>query len=282
VHEGAGAKTGAFAVLFGAALVARLTASRCLAGQSEPQKLPPDFRRVSLRELAGRRRGGSAARLLLYMLAIQVSVQVSAPFFTPYMLGQLQLGYAEFMTLLGASFLGKMLALPLIGRVAQRMGPRRVLWVGGLGIIPLAALWLVPAGPYLFVYLLFAQLLSGALWACYEMGTFLLLFETIPAAERTSMLTLFNCANAAAIVGGAAVGGSLLAAMGSDRSAYMLVFLVSTGARLLTVALLSRVSAAEVTAVPVPVRTIAVRPSAGSIAPPMLPGIEQEQPSPAG
>lgn len=281
--NGAGADGGTmvFAVLFAVALAARLAASRCLAGQSEPQPLPRDFRRVSLRDLTGRR-GGSAARLLAYMLAVQVAVQVSAPFFTPYMLGQLELGYAEFMTLLGASFLGKMLALPLIGRVAHRVGPRRVLWIGGLGIIPLAALWLVPAGPYLFEYLMAAQLVSGALWACYEMGTFLLLFETIPAAERTSMLTLFNCGNAAAIVGGAAIGGWLLTMLGSDRSAYLLVFLVSTGARVLTVGLLSRVSVPAGTTAPVPIRTIAVRPSAGSIAPPLLPGIEAtEQVSPS-
>ncbi len=271
----AGGGTAAFAVLFGAAFVARLGASRCLAGQSEPERLPPDFRLVPIREFL-HRRGGAGAKLLLYMLAVQVAVQISAPFFTPFMLGQLHLNYGAFMTLLGASFIGKMLALPLIGRIAQRVGPGRVLWIGGLGIIPLAAMWLVPAGPYMFEYLIFAQLLSGTLWACYEMGTFLLLFETIPAAERTSMLTLFNCANAAAIVTGAAVGGWLLSTFGTDHSAYMLVFLISSAARLLTVGLLTRISPPRVAPVPVPVRTIAVRPSAGSIAPPLLPGIESE------
>src|SRR5690606_14908808 len=67
--------TAAFAVLFLAAFAARLIASRCLARQSEPEKLPHDFRLVPVRELLGRRRGGAARPLLLYMLAVQVSVQ---------------------------------------------------------------------------------------------------------------------------------------------------------------------------------------------------------------
>ena len=41
--------------------------------------------------------------------------------------------------------------------------------------------------------------LAGAAWGAYELALVLLFFETIPEAERTSLLTLYNVANSAAL-----------------------------------------------------------------------------------
>ena len=46
------------------------------------------------------------------------------------------------MLLVGIGYLGKVIALPLWGRVAHYAGARRLLWIGGTSIVPVAALWL--------------------------------------------------------------------------------------------------------------------------------------------
>jgi len=264
----------AFALLFLVAGACRAVSTWLLASQSEPVPLPEAYRHVEAREatarLFGRSRGG---RLLLYLLSVQVAVHFAAPYFTPYMLKQLHLSYAEYMTLLAASFGAKIVMMPVLGRVSHRFGAHRLLVVGGLGIVPLSLLWLVSDH---FGYLLVVQSLAGTFWGAYELATFLLVFETIDEEERTSVLTSFNFANALAMVGGSLVGGTLLHQLGETHGAYMVIFAASTSARLLTVSLLLRIPAEVAHPTPLAVRTVAVRPSAGSFDRPILASLPRE------
>ncbi|HBZ70996.1 MAG TPA: MFS transporter [Deltaproteobacteria bacterium] len=270
-----GQRLHAFALLFLGAAACRVASARLLAATSEPIPLPQNYRRVPAAEALGRLvRRSPEGRLLLYLLSVQTAVNLSAPYFTPYMLGQLRLSYAEYMALVAASFGAKILMLPLLGALARRFGARHLLWVGGLGIIPLASLWIVSDW---YNYLLGVQCVAGTAWGAYELATFLLVFETIRGEERTSVLTTFNLANALAMVAGSLLGGWLLAHLGEHRSAYWAIFALSSLARAGTVLFLVRVPTPTLVAVPVATRTVAVRPSAGSIDRPILPSIRKAE-----
>ena len=65
-------------------------------------------------------------------------------------------------------------------------------------------------------------------------------FQTISAEKRVGVLTFFNFANAAAIVAGSAVGGTVLAVCNSSREAYLALFVLSTAARAAALLLLVR------------------------------------------
>jgi len=263
----------AFAVLFLGAAACRAASARLLASTSEPIPLPENYRRVPAAEVLGRLfRRSREGRLLLYLLSVQTAVNLSAPYFTPYMLGQLRLSYAAYMVLVAASFGAKILMLSPLGALARRFGARHLLWVGGLGIVPLASLWIVSDW---YPYLLGVQCVAGTAWGAYELATFLLVFETIREEERTSVLTTFNLANALAMVGGSLLGGWLLAHLGEHQSAYWAIFGLSSLARAATVVFLVRVPTPTLDAVPVAIRTVAVRPSAGSIDRPILPSIRK-------
>jgi MFS family permease len=160
-----------------------------------------------------------------------------------------------------------------MGSIAHRWGARRLLWVGGLAIVPMSGLWLVSDN---FLYLVLVQAAAGAAWAGYELAMFLLFFEAIPAEERTSVLTTYNLAYAVSSVAGSLVGGSILAAMGRGHVGYMAVFGLSFAVRAITVLFLRRVPDGSQlqTAAEVPTRTLAVRPADGSIATPILPARE--------
>ena len=256
-----------FAIVFLIAAVARAVSAVFLMRQSDPQPLPTTFRTVRTRELLSKLRNGDDGRLLLYLLTVTLMVNLASPFFTPFMLGELGHSYTEYMTLIGASYVAKIVALPLLGGIAHRLGPQRLLWIGGIGIVPLSALWCVSTD---FAFLLVVQLAAGTLWGAYELATFLLVFEHIPEHERTSVLTLQNFANAMLIVVGSLAGGALLAALGQDRDAYNTVFLASAIARGLTLILMFRVAPIPIRVRPLALRTVAVRPSAGSLDAPIV------------
>jgi len=269
----------AFAAIFLVAGAARFLSAWLLSRHSEPIKPGEDQRVVPMRELLSRARHSHDGKLLVFMLAMQMAVQISGPYFTPYMLAQIRMNYAEYLLLIATSYTARILVMPLAGAAVQRFDPRRVLWFSGLSLIPLSALWIVSDSlPYLFC----VQLAAGACWASYEFVTFLLLFETIREDERTSVLTTFNLFNALAMVIGSSIGGTVLYLLGTDGRTYLIIFGLSGLLRLLTIALLRRAARAiPPSTVPrptvaVPTRVLAVRPNLGSIEKPILPGLPEQ------
>ncbi len=218
----------AFACIFAVAAACRFISARFLSEQSESPLAFGNQRSVTVAELWRRIVAGGSERMLLYFLAVQVAVQISGPYFTPYMLKQLQISYVDFVALLATSFIAKIVALPACGRFAFRFGARRLVWVGGLGIIPVSGLWLYADS---FMQLVAIQFLAGVVWAAYELAMFLLFFETVRQDERTSILTTYNLGNAIALVIGSLIGGSVLKYLGQCPEAYLFLFSLSSTAR---------------------------------------------------
>lgn len=218
-----------FAALFATALLARAVSSRFLASQSEPGAAPPDPLRLSPAAFWATFRDPEHGRLLVYMIWVQLAVQISAPYFTPFMLGPLKLSYAEYAVLIGIPFVARIVALPALGSLAHRSGSRRVLWIASLGIVPLPSLWLVSQN---FVWLLTVQIGSGIAWGAYELATLLVFFDHIDERERTSVLSLFNLAAAIAVVIGAGCGALLFHWLGPELRGYAVLFLISSSLRI--------------------------------------------------
>ena len=257
----------AYALLFAAAGICRMVSTALLALQSEPVPLPAKMRQVPWRELRKQLAVHHGGRLLVYLIAMQASVQIAGPYFTPYMFEKLNFNYAQFVALISIAFLAKTIALSLLGNVAKRIGAMRLLWLGGIGIVPLSGCWLIAQN---LPWLLFVQLVGGIVWAAYELAFFLLFFESIPEEDRTSLLTVYNLLNTVAWVLGALVGGGLLYAADSSGASYLWIFAVSSAARCGCLLLLARVPAYQVLADRIGVRSVAVRPNSASLDLPVL------------
>jgi len=262
-----------FAGLFAGALLCRLVSSAFLAAQSEKPGLARSHRTLGAAAVWKRLRGAGSVPVLTYLLAMQGVTYIAAPYFTPYMLGPLELSYGEFMTLTAASFLARVAVLPLLGRLAQERGARHLLWLGGIGIVPLPLLWLVS---HAFAYLFLIQLLAGVAWGALEFATTLSFFERIEEGDRASILSAFNLCNALAIALGAVVGAQLFAWLDGSAAGYAGLFAVSSAGRLLSVALLRRTPAAGHTRPDVRLRTLAVRPSV-AVQRPILASVSSEE-----
>lgn len=252
----------AFCAIFLAASACRFLSAGFLSRQSEPSGGHVPLKRVTFRQFFADRRG-SGGRLVLYLLAVQIAVQISGPFFAPFMLKDLLAGdplaYVNYLVLVAICFLAKVVALPLWGRVAHVAGAKRLLWIGGIAIVPIAGLWLfadllegykftlpVPLGYTTLhwnltgelAYLACIQALSGIAWAAYELAMALMFFEAIPKTQRTSMLAIYNFGNATALVAGSLIGAAVLQLLSESHFAYLCLFALSTIARMLTLLLL--------------------------------------------
>ncbi len=263
----------AYTVLFGVAGLARLGSAFFLSRQSEPQPVPPDHQHVTTKDFIAGFKNDEGGRLLILMLSLTFAVAVCGPFFAPFMLGRLEFTYTEFMTLIAINFLAKSLCLPTIGKLAKSLGPHRLLRIGAFGIVPLASLWLVSQN---FWWLLAVNALSGALWACYELSTFLLLFESIPPGRRVGLLARFNLFNAAALAAGAAIGATILTAFDQSTRGYLTLFALSTALRFLAAPLCLRVATRPIRVQPLPLRPLSVGAGASSRDTPILAALDDE------
>jgi MFS family permease len=224
----------AFAALFFLAAMCRFISARYLSRHSERAPALDSQHRVSMLEVVRRMcTHGRHERVLLFFLAMQWAVQISGPYFTSYMLGQLGISYSDYMLLVAASFTGKIVAYPMCGRLAYRYGTKRLLYVGAIGIFPLAGMWLYATD---FPKMLALQFVGGVTWAAFELATLLTFFEKVRKEERTSILTAFNFLHSAALVGGSLMGGALISWLGKNPHAYLAVFALSSCVRVFVLA----------------------------------------------
>jgi MFS family permease len=269
-----GSSLGVFAALFAAAGAARLLSARLLARQSEPHPELPETRAIGLRTFLGGLRGTPHGRMLRHLLAMTLAVHVAAPFFTPYMLRHLGLSYGAFTLLTAGAFVSRVAALPLLGRAAQRFGTRALLRFGATGIVFLPPLWLVSDD---LRWLLCVQLVSGVMWGAFELSAMLSFFEGIDRRERTSVLTLYNFSNAAAIAGGSLLGGAFFRFLPEGAPVYVWLFFASSAARAVALRMLHPLGTLRVPGARVVLRTLAIRPAQGALQGPIVATLEPSE-----
>ena len=281
VHTEAG--TTVFAGLFAAGTAARLWSAFKLVQQTDARACKvrlPEEATVAL-QLSDRiaqvisqiRHPGPVGRFVVFLLAMQVAVHISGPWFTPFMLSVRKLDWLEYMLLITLGFLGKILALNRAAVIATRFGSSRLLWIGSIGIVPMSSLWLVSQS---VIWLGCVQVFSGIMWGCYELAVLLHFFGRIPQSRRVAVLTLYNLGNSAALVLGSCLGGALLSLLGTGYTSWLMVFLASSVVRLGCLLLLPGATDSDSTLISTPQllpyasRTVAVRPMAGSLERPVL------------
>jgi MFS family permease len=240
----AGSRTGyllpAFALVFLGAMTSRLCSARFLAMQQERAEPQAAALRCGLGELWNCLTAQGAGKIVIYLVAVQAAVQISGPYFTPYMLKRLEFSYSQYVILVGVAYIARVLCLPWLGSIAERFGPQRLLWIGGAGIIPCSSLWLISDR---FDVLLLVQVFTGVAWAAYELATALLFFSAIPAARRIPILTTYNLAYATATLVGSLVGGYVLSLLLQTREAFLVLFVISSMGRLAALGLLAHLLA---------------------------------------
>ena len=256
-----------FAFLFAIASLTRFTSAAMLCSQSEPGLPPMPHRPSEVFRLMRRFPGSSGGTLLVYMLVLTSTVTIASPFFTAFMLRQLEMSYSAYMSLIAIALATKVIVLPLYGRLARLVGLRWLLRAAWIGTSAVPALWLLSDS---YAYLVGLQIFAGAAWGAHEFVTFLLLFEMIGAEERGTLLIAYNLGYAVASAGGSLLGGFVFEAVGGGTTGYHILFGTSSLARVACLLLLLRVPGVSLPLLPAIFRSIAVRPSTGAVIRPLL------------
>ncbi|HZW60163.1 MAG TPA: MFS transporter, partial [Woeseiaceae bacterium] len=235
-----------FIVLFCTAAVARAVSVYHLSRMHDPGGQVAALELPVGRGWWQRLRASNAVRFSLFFALMQFAVAIASPFFTVYMLRDLQFSYLAFTVNSGTAILAQFMTLSQWGRISDVFGNRRILAVTGLFIPLMPLLWTVSNNLW---YLIAIQALSGFSWAGFSLSAGNFIYDLIAPGRRATYLAVHNVLASVGIFSGAILGGYLgtvmpdrLALFGTTwhwASPLFGVFLVSTAVRALVVAVLT-------------------------------------------
>lgn len=170
--------------------------------------------------------------ILFYLFILQTAVFISAPYYTPFMLKDLNLSYASFMILSSTTFLSRIIFYPQIQKVADRFGPLRMLWTATIFISIVPVMWTISKN---YFFLMCLQVVSGLAWGMQELGMFLLILDRFPTHTRSHVLSMVNFLSSIGMLIGSFVGSRIITEYSAVTSTYYLIFTFSTLGRSLCV-----------------------------------------------
>jgi MFS family permease len=177
-------------------------------------------------------RDGRLAWFVAASSVFQLSVMVAGPFFSVYLVQNLGASTLWVGITAAAMPVAGIVSQPLLGRLCDRVGPRRLLIASGL-VFPLAPwAWMVVSEPWQVVFI---NLVAGALWAANLIASLNLVLELAPPDRRPTYTGLQQAGIFFASFVGPLIGGALVPAVG-----FKLVFFLSGAGRGLATLLLWR------------------------------------------
>lgn len=173
-------------------------------------------------------------KVFLFLVAFNSAVFFSASYFTPYMLRTLGLSYGELILIQCSSIAAKILFLRIWGNLIDTYGSRKVMLLCSTLISVVPVLW-VPLDSV--AWLCFIQVLTGMVWAGFELASFNLMLGATVGRERISYWAWYNMLNGFGQVGTSFVAGWLLS---RDILQYKDVFIISGALRLIAIIALAK------------------------------------------
>jgi MFS family permease len=227
-----------FCILFGLAALARFISGHFIKQMDEPPQRTDAATDFTFVMFVARFRESNFLRFVLFTASLTFATYLSAPFFTVFMLRDLQFSYLTYMGLQVCSSFAALVALPLWGRHADLVGNVGVLRLSSLLAALVPVFWLFSHDP---VYLTLVQIWSGFAWSGVTLSAANFIYDAVTPQKRVRCIAYFNVINGVALFFGASFGGFLASRL-PPLFGYSLLslFAVSCFCRLATYLLLSR------------------------------------------
>lgn len=159
-----------------------------------------------------------------------MSIFISAPFVSAYLLSIRNLSYLNFMLVISCLFAGKVLSTYVLKHSVRQYDPHQMLIWGGILAAPLPMFWPVcNTVPSMMVL----QFLSGVGWAGWEMGLSLYFFSRIKGEKKIEVVSLYNYVGVLTQVVGTVLGALMFSHL--LRENFDALFVVSGIVRFLAV-----------------------------------------------
>jgi MFS family permease len=196
-----------FALVFVAAFLFRMLSWSYLKKMYEPHMPPESGRGLAFVKFISRIREDNFSRFVVSVSLMNFSVNLAGPFFAVLMLRDLKFSYLIYTLIMVAASLSVFLTTWRWGRHADHVGNIKVVKATSLLICTIPVLWLISLDP---VFLVFAQIYSGFLWAGFNLSAANFIYDAVPSRSRTRGIAYFNVINGISLFAGAITGGYLV------------------------------------------------------------------------
>ncbi len=196
-----------FAILFGGATVFRLLSLYFLSRMYEPETPDNVEDDRSLLHMVSHVGSSNLGRFTIYIALVCFVTNLASPFFSVYMLSDLQFDYLTFTIVTSAAALASLAFLTYWGRRADLAGNIKVVKLTSFMIPLVPLLWLASKNVY---YLIFAQIISGFAWSGFNLAGGNFVYDASEAQNRTKHIAVFNAITCLATFLGGLIGGYLV------------------------------------------------------------------------
>jgi MFS family permease len=203
--EGAGYTAVGFGFLFGIAALARLIS---LIFMRHHYDAPLDHQQFessfSFWDFLRGFRKSNFTKFTFTIALMNGTTNIAGPFFAVYMLRDLQWSYLQFTLNMLTFLISQALFVRWWGGIGDRHGNRAVLVATSclLPILPL--LWIFSTN---YIYLLFAQVVSGATWSGFNLAVTNFIYDSVPQTRRARAFSYYSLINGCfSVLGGMLIG----------------------------------------------------------------------------
>lgn len=197
-----------FAIIFFIAFVSRLASSWHIHQMEETSPVivsPNDY--FTFWDFIRRVKFSNFAKYTFFVAFLLLATNIASPFFSLYMLRDLQFSYFEFSIAISMSFFGQLITFQSWGKIADRFGNRRIIELTSFLVCFLPLLWVLTTNIYL---IFFFQFLGGAFWSGFNLCAVNFIFDAVTPAKRSRCIAYYNIIAHAGIFIGATLGGFII------------------------------------------------------------------------
>ena len=198
-----------FGIIFTIALLARAYSALLLTRYYEPPFHPsPTKDTVSFLEFVRSAYRTNFGKFTLAMAVMNGASNISAPFFTQYMLRDMHWTKDQFAINTAVLLLSQFVFLRWWGNICDRHGNRAVVLATSALLPVLPIFWTVTTN---YKLLLLAQVVSGMTWSGFNLASNNFIYDSVPADQRHRIFPYYNLVSGICIVIGGSVVGAWLA-----------------------------------------------------------------------
>lgn len=228
-----------FAIIFGIALISRLVSWKLLKKHYDPKFKFQDKDYFNFKQFIKRIPKSNFGKFAVFVSLIMFGTYIASPFFSVYLLKNLQLDYATWIFITISNPLSTLIFMPMWGKFADRFGNLKVLkWTGALiSLIPIAYFFtmFIPLEdkmlliPYLFVI----EFFSGFIWSGFNLSAVNFIYDAVTRQKLALCVAYYNIFNGLGVFIGATLGG-LISSINFNFlgvNSILFIFLLSAFAR---------------------------------------------------
>ncbi|MEI7770622.1 MAG: MFS transporter [Chloroflexales bacterium] len=196
-----------YALIFGVAVLAAVGSAALIARQAEPPIKPKDA--VHMGDLLGGPLRDPAFRTFVAAnVGWAIATGVASPFFNAYGLSTLKLSFSALALQAIVTSAVSLIFGPLVGRMQDTYGYRRVLVACIIGTLPLPWGWVLST-PTNIIPLWLTSIFSGVFWPGITQGMVNVLMDRAPAGHRGAAMASFSAITGVGTLVAGLAGGAL-------------------------------------------------------------------------